>query len=75
MRPINWERLRDQFMFGFVMAECECSQCGNWGSQAQVSALTKHLTAITVRRSQVAVLIFSQLRVGPGRYSKVLLCV
>ena len=33
VRPINWERLRDQFMFGFVMAECECSQCGNWWSQ------------------------------------------
>jgi hypothetical protein len=33
VRPINWERLHDQFMFGFVMAECECSQCGNWWSQ------------------------------------------
>jgi hypothetical protein len=33
VRPVKWERLRDQFMFGFVMAECECSQCGNWWSQ------------------------------------------
>ena len=69
-RPINSERLRDQFMFGFVMAECECCKCGNWWSRPQVSALTKHLTAITVRRTQVAVLIFSQLRVGPGRIQR-----
>jgi len=33
VRPINWERLRDQFMFGFVMAECECGQYWNWWSQ------------------------------------------
>ena len=31
--PINWERPWDRFMFGFVMAECECSQCENWWSQ------------------------------------------
>ena len=33
VRPVKWERPWDPFMFGFVMAECECSQCGNWWSQ------------------------------------------
>lgn len=34
VRPINWERPWNGFMFGFVMVECECSQCRTWWSQA-----------------------------------------
>jgi hypothetical protein len=80
VRPINWERLRDQFMFGFVMAECECecSQCWNWWSQPVGFSIIEHLTAITVRRTPRRRLDLSQSCVGPSRQSKeksTLLCV